>query len=64
MSLTATGSLQPLDQSQEAELFGYRHLMQDLMKLLPHSKKDVKVDLKDGVGQVNDIADMEVTSNR
>merc|ERR1719272_1651266 len=37
----------------------YRHLMQDLMKLLPHSKKDVKVDLKDGVGQVNDIADME-----
>jgi ribosome biogenesis protein BRX1 len=38
--------------------------MQDLMKLLPHSKKDAKVDLKDGVGAVNDIADMEVPSPR
>lgn len=34
--------------------------MQDLMKLMPHSKKDAKVDLKEGVGAVNEIAEMEV----
>jgi len=37
----------------------YRHLMTDLQKMLPHSKKDAKLDLKDGVGQVNEIAEME-----
>merc|ERR1712070_690166 len=37
----------------------YRHLMTDLLKMLPHSKKDAKVDLKEGVGSINEIADME-----
>lgn len=34
--------------------------MTDLLKMLPHSKKDAKVDLKEGVGSINEIADMEV----
>ncbi|CCI45233.1 hypothetical protein ABG067_001452 [Albugo candida] len=35
----------------------YRHLMDDIRKLLPHHKKDVKLDAKDKLHVVNEIAE-------
>ena len=36
----------------------YRHLQQDLVDLLPHSKKDAKLDSKDEIRVANEIAEM------
>jgi len=30
--------------------------MQDLLKMLPHSKKDAKFDLRDGMPAVNEVS--------
>jgi ribosome biogenesis protein BRX1 len=37
----------------------YRHLMEDLKKLIPHHKTDSKLDDKSDVNSVNEIADMK-----
>lgn len=36
-----------------------RHLMQDLLKMLPHSKKDAKFDMRDGLPAINEVAEMK-----
>ena len=36
----------------------FRHLLEDLKKIIPHHKKDNKLDLKGDLQAVNDIADM------
>ena len=36
-----------------------RHLMDDVRTLLPHSKKDVKLDKKDRLSAINEIADIK-----
>lgn len=42
----------------------YRHLMNDMIDLIPHSKKDSKLDTKNDRNVVNEVADMKVgTSN-
>ena len=38
----------------------HRHLMLDLTQLLPHSKKDAKLDTKTETAILNEIADMKV----
>jgi hypothetical protein len=38
----------------------YRHLMNDLISLIPHSKKDSKLDTKNDRGVINEVADMKV----
>lgn len=38
--------------------FRYRHLMMDLINLMPHSKKDNKLDTKHDLGVLNEVADM------
>jgi ribosome biogenesis protein BRX1 len=40
-----------------------RHLMSDIQDLLPHSKKDVKMDSKDKLFVVNEIAEMKDCNN-
>lgn len=40
-----------------------RHLMNDLRVLLPHSKKDVKLDSKDRLTVINEIAEMKNCNN-
>ena len=35
--------------------------MMDLLQLLPHSKKDVKLDTKSDRGVINEVADMKVS---
>jgi ribosome biogenesis protein BRX1 len=37
----------------------YRHLMEDIKKLLPHHKTDVKLDSKSNLLAINDIAEMK-----
>jgi ribosome biogenesis protein BRX1 len=37
----------------------YRHLLEDLKKLIPHHKKDNKLDDKGDIQAVNEIADMK-----
>lgn len=37
----------------------YRHLMEDLKKLIPHHKKDSKLDCKGDIHVVNEIAEMK-----
>mmetsp|Transcript_38055 Transcript_38055/g.84738 ORF Transcript_38055/g.84738 Transcript_38055/m.84738 type:complete len:303 (-) Transcript_38055:516-1424(-) len=39
--------------------FRYRHLMNDLIQLLPHCKKDNKLDTKNDRGVINEVADMK-----
>lgn len=39
--------------------FRERHLMTDIRTLLPHSKKDVKLDKKDGLKSINEIAEIK-----
>ena len=39
----------------------FRHLMLDLIQLLPHSKKDAKLDTKSDRQVINEVADMKVT---
>ena len=36
----------------------HRHLLNDLYKLLPHSRKDAKLDTKTKLYQLNEIADL------
>ncbi|XP_024398120.1 ribosome biogenesis protein BRX1 homolog 1 [Physcomitrium patens] len=44
--------------------FRYRHLMMDIMALLPHSKKDVKVQAKDNKADtLNELADLKNCSS-
>ena len=38
----------------------FRHLMLDVGQLLPHSKKDAKLDTKSERGVINEVADMKV----
>lgn len=40
-----------------------RHLMLDLLQLLPHSKKDAKLDTKSDRGVINEVADMKGCSS-
>jgi len=40
-----------------------RHLMKDLRKLLPHHKKDVKMDMKDELNVINEITEMKSCNN-
>ena len=41
----------------------YRHLMMDLLALLPHARKDSKLDTKQKLYVINEIADMKDCSN-
>ena len=44
--------------------YRYRHLMMDIMALLPHSKKDVKVQAKDNKADtLNELADLKGCSS-
>lgn len=43
--------------------FRFRHLMQDILDLLPHSKKDVKLDTKDKLWMINEICEMKNCNN-
>jgi ribosome biogenesis protein BRX1 len=44
--------------------FRYRHLMMDVMALLPHSKKDVKVQAKDNKSStLNELTDLKGCSS-
>lgn len=43
--------------------FRYRHLMLDLMQLIPHCKKDVKLDTKGNRALINEVADMKGCSS-
>lgn len=36
-----------------------RHFLDDIRKMLPHHKKDVKLDAKDNLHEINDIADIK-----
>ena len=38
----------------------YRHLMLDLLQLIPNSKKDAKLDTKSQRGVINEVADLKV----
>lgn len=38
----------------------YRHLMNDIIQLLPHCKKDNKLDTKNDRNVLNEVADMKV----
>jgi len=41
----------------------YRHLMNDLRKLLPHSKREVKMDNKDPLYVINEICELRSCNN-
>jgi ribosome biogenesis protein BRX1 len=41
----------------------YRHLLEDLKKLIPHHKKDNKLDAKDNIHVINEIAEMKSCNN-
>jgi hypothetical protein len=41
----------------------YRHLMSDMIKLLPHSKKEVKMQQKEQLFVINEIAEMKSCNN-
>eukprot|EP01122_Echinamoeba_exundans_P006347 TRINITY_DN1760_c0_g1_i1.p1 TRINITY_DN1760_c0_g1~~TRINITY_DN1760_c0_g1_i1.p1 ORF type:complete len:324 (-),score=70.30 TRINITY_DN1760_c0_g1_i1:27-965(-) len=43
--------------------FRFRHLMQDILDLLPHTKKDVKLDTKDKLWMINEICEMKNCNN-
>lgn len=43
--------------------FRYRHLMQDLDNLLPHSKKDAKLDSKSRLEDLNEVAELNNCNN-
>lgn len=43
--------------------FRSRHLMMDLMQLLPHCKKDAKLDTKSDRGVINEVADIKGCNN-
>ncbi|KAG2450903.1 hypothetical protein HYH02_004735 [Chlamydomonas schloesseri] len=39
--------------------YRYRHLMEDVVSLLPHSKKESKLDTKSDRGVINEVADLK-----
>lgn len=41
----------------------YRHLMEDVIALLPHSKKESKLDTKNDRGVINEVADLKNCSS-
>lgn len=41
----------------------FRHLLLDLIQLLPHSKKDAKLDTKSDRGLINEVADLKGCSS-
>lgn len=41
----------------------FRHLMNDLAALLPHCKKDSKLDTKNDRGVINEVADLKVNTS-
>lgn len=41
----------------------YRHLMKDIIDLLPHSKKDSKLDTKQALWVINEACDMKGCNN-
>eukprot|EP01095_Lingulamoeba_sp_RSL-Kostka_P004289 TRINITY_DN1538_c2_g2_i1.p1 TRINITY_DN1538_c2_g2~~TRINITY_DN1538_c2_g2_i1.p1 ORF type:complete len:294 (+),score=66.80 TRINITY_DN1538_c2_g2_i1:70-951(+) len=41
----------------------YRHLMQDIRMLLPHSKKDSKLDQKDKLDVINEVCELKNCNN-
>jgi ribosome biogenesis protein BRX1 len=41
----------------------YRHLLEDLRKLIPHHKKDVKLDCKGDLQVINEIAEVKSCNN-
>ncbi len=43
--------------------FRHRHLMNDLYSLLPHSRKDAKLDTKSKLYQLNELADLYNCNN-
>ena len=43
--------------------FRFRHLLLDLLQLLPHSKKDAKLDTKTDRNLINEVADMKGCSS-
>ena len=43
-------------------MYRYRHLMTDMIDLIPHSKKDSKLDTKNDRNVVNEVADMKVSA--
>ena len=44
--------------SSRGVTFRHRHLIQDLYSLLPHSRKEPKLDTKKDLGQLNEIAEL------
>ena len=40
--------------------YRYRHLMMDMVQLLPHSKRESKLDTKNDREVINEVADMKV----
>eukprot|EP00741_Cyanophora_paradoxa_P007753 tig00001206_g7501.t1 len=45
--------------SSRGLLHRHRHLLEDLQRLLPHSKKDAKLDSKDQLSVLNEICDLK-----
>lgn len=43
--------------------FSYRHLLTDLEALMPHSKKDAKLDTKNNLYVLNELADLNNCNN-
>lgn len=41
----------------------YRHLLEDVKKMIPHHKKDVKLDTKGDIHAINEIAEMKGCNN-
>lgn len=44
-------------------LYRSRHLLLDILQLLPHSKKDAKLDTKSDRGVINEVADLKNCSS-
>jgi hypothetical protein len=53
----------PVDLAAAAPRCRFRHLLLDLIQLLPHSKKDAKLDTKTDRGLINEVADMKGCSS-
>ncbi|KAG2200079.1 hypothetical protein INT47_007724 [Mucor saturninus] len=49
--------------SSRGVTFRYRHLLTDLESLLPHSKKDAKLDTKNNLYVLNELADLNNCNN-
>ena len=49
--------------SSRGVTYRYRHLMQDLGNLLPHTKKDAKLDSKSRLEDLNELAELNNCNN-